>query len=447
MDRMARFKRGQDIDQPFLLPPSVRDWLPEDHLAWFVFDAVQSLDIDELTERYRVSGKGELPYEPRMMLRLLIYAYATGVFSSRKIARQLQENVAFRVLAANQMPAHRTICRFRERHIDQFGDLFAQVVRLAAESGLAKIGTLAIDGSKLKANASRRKAMSYGRLKDREKELKKEIAAILKMATDTDADEDVEFGPDFRGDELPEELAGREKRLAKIRAAKERLERRKADEARAEDERKRKEAEDEGREPPKERPNIRKHPKGKPKPKDQENFTDPDSRILKASIGFEQCYNVQAAADGRSRIVVAAAVSSNGSDAGQLVPMVEAAMENTNRPANLVLADAGYAREADLVKLQEAEIDAYVAVGREGQNSSQALERRPATRAMQQKLNTKRGRARYRKRKHIVEPVFGWVKNVLGFRSFSLRGLAKVSGEWELVCLALNLKRMQTLQG
>jgi transposase len=447
MYRMARFKRGQDIDQPFLLPPSVRDWLPEDHLAWFVFDAVQSLDIDELSDRYRVSGKGELPYEPRMMLRILIYAYATGVFSSRKIAKQLEDSVAFRVLAANQMPAHRTICRFRERHIDQFGDLFAQVVRLAAEAGLAKIGTLAVDGSKLKANASKRKAMSYGRLKDREAELKKEIAAILKMATDTDAEEDVEFGPDFRGDELPEELASREKRLAKIQAAKERLERRKAEEARAEDERKRKEAEDEGRKPPRERPGGRKHPKGQPKPKDQENFTDTDSRIMIASTGFEQCYNVQAAADGDSRLVVAAAVSSNASDAGQLVPMVEAAMENTDRPVNVVLADAGYGKEAELVKLQEAEIDAYVAIGREGQASKRTLERRPAAEAMQRKLNTKRGRARYRKRKHIVEPVFGWVKNVLGFRSFSLRGLTKVSGEWELVCLALNLRRMQALQG
>jgi transposase len=202
---MARFKRGLDINQGLLLPPSLLDWLPEDHLAWFVRDAVQSLDVDPLPDRYRVSGKGELPYDPRLMLRVLIYAYSTGTFSSRKIALQLQENIAYRVLAENQMPGHRTICRFRQRHLDQFSDLFVQVVRLAVESGLAKVGTLAIDGSKIKANASKHKALSYDRMNKEEERLRREIQAIMKLATDTDEAEDVEFGPDFRGDELPEE--------------------------------------------------------------------------------------------------------------------------------------------------------------------------------------------------------------------------------------------------
>ncbi len=442
---MARFKRGLDINQGLLLPPSLVDWLPEDHLAWFVRDAVQSLDADALLDHYRVSGKGELPYDPRMMLRVLIYAYSTGTFSSRKIARQLEENVAYRVLAENQMPKHRTISRFRQVHLDQFSDLFVQVVRLAAESGLAKVGTLAIDGSKVKANASKHKAMSYDRMNKEEERLKREIQAITKMAADVDEAEDAEFGPDFRGDELPEELARRETRLKTIQEAKERLERRKAEEARETDAMRKQKAEEEGREPPKERPDRRKHPKGQPKPKDQENFTDPDSRIMKTSKGFQQSFNAQVAVDGKSQLVVATKVTDCSADTEELIPMVELAMANTEQPVDRVLADAGYRSEENFVALENAGIDGYVPIGRQEKSMPTVKDDSPATGRMQRKLRTKRGRARYRKRKHLVESPFGWVKNVLGFRDFSLRGLRKVQGEWNLVCLALNLRRMRGL--
>ncbi len=442
---MARFKKGWDLDQGLLLPPSLREWLPEDHLAWFIQDAVESLDLDPFLDRYRMSGKGELPYDPRMMLRVLIYAYSIGVFSSRKIAAQLQENVAFRMLARNQMPGHRSVCRFRERHIDQFSELFVRVVRIAAEAGLVKIGKLAIDGSKLKANASKHKSMSYDRMKKEEARLKREIAAILKLAADADAEDDTEFGPDFRGDELPEELRRRETRLQRIQEAKERLEKRKAEEAREADEKKKAKAAKEGREPPKERPELRKHPKGQPKPKDQESFTDPDSRIMKSSKGFEQSYNAHIAADGESRLIVGAAVTNCAGDNDQLQPLVLAAMQNTGQVVNRVLADAGYRSEDNFVALEAAQIDGYVAIGREA-NSPPKIEDLPATHRMLRKLKTKRGRQRYRERKHLAEPVFGWLKNVLGFRAFSMRGIRKVTGEFELVSLALNLRRMRTLK-
>ena len=442
---MARFKKGMDLDQGLLLPPSLRDWLPKDHLAWFVADAVNSLDIDELLDRYRICGKGELPYDPRMMLRVLIYGYSTGVTSSRKIAKQLEENVAFRVLAGNQMPSHRTICRFRERHLEEFKSLFAQVVRLAAESGLTKIGKLAIDGSKLKANASKHKAMSYQRMKEEEARLKKEIEAILRMASEKDAAEDVEFGPDFRGDELPEELRRRETRLQAIQAAKERLERRKKEEAERDDEKKRARAEREGRKPPKDRPKARKHPKGQPKPKDQENFTDPESRIMKTSAGFQQCYNVQIAVEGKSRLIVGAAITNCAADAGQLLPMIENVRKTTGERVVQVLADAGYRSEENLEGLEQAGIDGYVALGREGRRRKPCRLGQPATARMHRKLSTEPGRRRYRERKHLAEPVFGWIKNVLGFRQFGLRSMQKVAGEFHLLAMALNLRRMKGL--
>ena len=440
---MTRFKRGLDLNQGLLLPPSLRDWLPEDHLAWFIQDAVESLDLDALSDRYRMCGKGELPYSPRMMLRVLIYSYCTGTFSSRKIAAQLEDSVAFRVLAGNQMPGHRTICRFRERHIDQFSELFVQVVRLAVEAGVAKMGTLAIDGTKVKASASKHKAMSYDRMQKEEERLKREIRAIVQRAAEVDQEEDVEFGPDFRGDELPEELARRETRLKRIQEAKERLERRKAEEARQADEKQARKAKAEGREPPKERPGKRKYPKGQPKPKDQENFTDPDSRIMKDSKGYEQSFNAQAAVESKSQLIVATEVTNCAADVDALVPMIEQASTNIEQPVEKALADAGYRSEENFAVLEKAGIDGYVSIGRESKKRKKSD--LPATTRMRKKLATQQGRDRYRKRKHIVEPVFGWLKNVLGFRAFSLRGLPKVNGEWNLVCLALNLRRMKTL--
>jgi len=411
--------------------------LPEGHLAWFVVETVEQLNIDSLLAKYRVSGKGELAYHPRLMLSLLIYAYCTGTFSSRKIAAQIEDSVAFRVIAAGTSPSHRTICRFREENLDEFQGIFVQVVQLAKEAGLVKMGTVAIDGSKLKANASKHKAMSYERMIVEEKRLREEIAKLTRAARDLDKLEDESFGPDFRGDELPAELSRRETRRQAILAAKKRLEERKAAEAEA----KRAEAAECGEpEQPKGDPVL-------PKPRDQENFTDPDSRIMPtAGKSFQQSFNAQIVVDAEQQIIVGNLVSQAVKDQGLLAPVLTATFEATQELPKRLLADAGYHDESSLALLPQLGIDGYVAFGREGKTTTRnPSASSPNARAMKRKLATKRGRARYKKRKGLVEPVFGWVKRVLGFREFSLRGLRKVAGEWNLVCMALNLRRMATM--
>ena len=428
-------------DQGLLLPSDMRDWLPEGHLAHHVSDLVDGLDMTAFYAPYEGDGRRKSPYEPRMMLKVLIYGYATGVFSSRGIARKLEEDVAFRVLAAGNFPSHRTICEFRRRHLADFKRLFVEVVRLAAETGVANFGKLSIDGTKVRANASKRKAMSYSRMIEEEKRLQGEIEALVSRARETDAAEDARFGEDFRGDELPEELSRREDRLAAIRAAKDRLEarQREVDDAR-------------GR-----KPGMKRNPKGgrpykreygEPEEKAQDNFTDPQSRIMKTSAdGFQQCYNAQVAVEGQNQLIVAVEVCSNASDQGRLVPLVQE-VETTHgeRPAT-VLADAGYCNEADLAKLQALGVDGHVALGREGRRQVAVdAEKHPAKAAMAEKLATEAGRAQYAQRKWLAEAPIGWIKEALGFRRFSLRGLNKVQGEWDLVCLALNVKRLQGLQ-
>jgi hypothetical protein len=300
------------------------------------------------------------------------------------------------------------------------------------------MGTLAIDGTKVKANASKHKAMSYGRMKEEEQRLRKEIKALVKAADDADALEDEEFGPNFRGDEIPEELKRRESRLQVIREAKKRLEARKREEDAEKIEAEQKRDKNTTKRGPR-----RKHPLGKPKDTDQENFTDPDSRIMKAGSGaFEQSYNAQTAVDSDNQIIVAAGVTQCAADSGELLPMLDGAMQNTDETPGRLLADAGYRSEDVLAELEDREIDAYVALGRQAKNDREIDPEKPATRNMQRKLHTKRGRKRYAARKHVVEPPFGWIKRCMGFRSFSLRGLEKVTGEWSLVCLAMNLKRM-----
>ena len=283
---MGSFRKQEDRRQGFLLPPSPSDWLPDNHLAWFVIDAVEQLDIDHMLAKYRSGGKGEQAYPPRMMLALLIYSYCTGVFASRKVAAQIEDSVAFRVIAAGLSPSHRTICRFREENLDEFQLLFVQVVQLAKEAGLVKMGTVAIDGSKVKANASKHKAMSYDRMLMEEKRLRSEIRKLTQAARDQDDIDDKDFGPDFRGDELPSELASRKTRLQTIQAAKKRLEARKAAEAAA-----KQDAEGDGEAPANE---PAKSERVRPKPRDQENFTDPDSRIMPmAGKAFQQSYNAR----------------------------------------------------------------------------------------------------------------------------------------------------------
>jgi transposase len=417
-----------DPQQLLLLPPSLQDWLPEGHLAYFVSDAVEQLDLKVFEREYRAEGSGNVAFHPRLMLKLLIYGYATGVFSSRRIATHIEENIAFRVLAAGQSPSHRTIARFRKDHLDRFAGVFLQVVQLASEAGLTSLGTVAVDGTKVKANASKHKAMSYARMREEEARLKAEIATIIKAAESQDTLEDDKFGPDFRGDELPAELKRRQDRVAKIREAKARLE-----------ERKKAEAEDRGDDP--------EGPKGKPEPTDQINFTDEQSRIMKTSSGaFEQCYNAQAAVDGDSMVIVAAEVTHAATDFGQLIPMVEATIESVGTDPSLVLADAGYRSEETFVELERRDIKALIAVGRERKSQRVSTGAgKPATKRMRSRLTSKTGRKRYSLRKQIVEPVFGWLKQALGFRRFSMRGHRATSAEWKLVCAAVNLRRMSRL--
>jgi len=426
-------------EQSLLLPPSPRDWLPEGHLAYFLSDTVDALDLKAFYEPYEGDGRRNSPYDPRMMVKLLLYGYATGVFSSRKIAKKLHEDVAFRVLAGENFPAHRTLAEFRQRHLPAFQALFVQLLEVAREAGLVQMGTVAVDGTKVKASASKRKAMSYGRMKQDQERLKSEIAELTSRAARVDAEEDAQYGPDNAGDELPEELQRREQRLGKIQEAIERLRSRQAAEDRAAG-RKEISAGAEAEEGKKRREF------GEPPEKRQDNFTDPESRIMKTSSGFEQCYNGQLAVDSESRLILAAKVTPSAADHDELLPVLEEVRANVGQFPQAVLADAGYRSEENLQRLEASAIDAYVALGREGKKSVVKNEaKHPATQRMKQKLETPEGRKRYSKRKSIVEPVNGWIKSVLGFRQFSLRGLKKVSGEWTLVCLALNLRQMSPL--
>lgn len=291
--------RPYSPDQELLLPPSLNEWLSEGHLAYFVSDVVEELDLSAFYARYDGSGRRNSPFDPRMMLKVLIYAYATGVFSSRKIARKLEEDVAFRVLAAGNFPRHRTICDFRKQHLDAFRAVFVQVVHIAREAELVTLGTLAIDGTKVRANASKHKAMSYGRMREEKDRLSKEVDELCGQARRVDESEDQQFGPDQRGDELPEELQHRQARLGKIRAAKEKLE---ADQ-KSRDEAKGRHPDDDRRSPRGGRNFKRDY--GVPEGKKQSNFTDPQSRIMKTSDGFQQCYNGQLSVDGKFQIIVA----------------------------------------------------------------------------------------------------------------------------------------------
>ena len=440
---MQGYFRPYRPDQQLLLPPSLHDWLPEGHLLYFISDTVDQLDLSEIANRYRAGGQGNVAYHPALMCKLLLYGYATGVFSSRRIAQACETDVAFRVLAAGDAPSHRTLARFRQEHVAAFQALFVQVVQIAEASGLVSLGTLVVDGSKVRANASKHKAMSYERMQKEERRLRREITALTARATDVDAAEDDEFGPDVRGDELPAELTRREDRLRAIRDAKRRLEARKREEAApqiAAEQQADAERAERG-EPKCGRPRTR--PRGKPRPKDQENFTDPDSRIMKTGQGFQQCYNAQIAVDGDDRIIVATAVTQSASDTESLLPMVEAASTNTTREPGELLADAGYKSEANFTALESRGLRACIPLGREAGHPRRPIApARVATRRMARHMTGKRARARYRRRKHIGEPPFGWIKSVLGFQQFLLRGVAAVRGEWDLVCMAVNLRRM-----
>lgn len=431
-----------DPQQQMLLPPALQEWLPEGHLAYYISDTVDSLDLSAFHARYSDGGSRNQPYNPAMMLKVLVYGYATGVFSSRKLARRLHEDVAFRVLAAGNFPAHRTICDFRAGHLKELSDLFIEVVKLARECGLVKLGTIAVDGTKIKANASRHKAMSYERMHKTELELKAQIDALLAKAKAADHAERSE--PDL---DIPAEITRREDRLAVIQAARARLEARQ----RAADAARGRSADDEnppsgGGEKPTKKSRF-KYKFGEPKPKAQENFTDPESRIMKrAGGGFDYCYNGQLAVDDTAHIIIAAELTNSGADSGQLPRVLDAAKQSAGADPRQVVADAGYRSEAVFETLREHPAEIIVALGREGKKEVEIdPKKRPLSALMAEKFKHATTQDAYRRRKWLSEPPNGWIKHVLGFRQFSLRGIEKAQAEWKLVCAALNLRRMAKL--
>ena len=429
-------------DQMLLLPESLQEWLPEGHLAHFISDAVDGLDLGAFHARYDKDGPRNQPFHPAMMVKVLVYGYASGVFSSRKMARKLHEDVAFRVLAARNFPAHRTIRDFRAFHLEELSELFVQVVRLAHEMGLVKLGTIAVDATKVKANASRHKAMSYGHMLKAEAELKAQIEALLNKARAADEAEKNE--PEL---DIPAEIERRQDRLDAIAAARTRLEQRQRD---ADLERGR--SDDDDHKPRgqdgKPKPGGRyKRPFGVPQDKDQDNFTDPDSRIMqRAGGGFDPAYNGQTAVDDTAHIIVAAELINNASDVRELPTMLQAVKSALGAYPEQTLADAGY-RSEEVFEVLAGRTDLVVAIGREGKSHRPINEASlPLTAAMVTKIKTQDARAAYRRRKWLAEPPNGWIKNVLGFRQFSMRGLHRVQAEWKLVCMALNLRRMATMQ-
>jgi len=428
---MAKTYRPYSPDQMFLLPPSLRDWIPENHLVYFVSDVIDNLDLAAIESVYEKEDRGYPPYHPHMMTKVLVYAYCIGVYSSRKIQKHLVEDVAFRVLAAGNQPDFRTIADFRKIHHKALEGLFQQVLRLAMKAGAIKLGRVALDGSKVKANASKHKAMSYGRMKQEERALKKEVRKLLAQAEAADDEEDTRYGKDKSGDELPEELSRRETRLQRIREAKRALE---------------EEAREEAKEDGKDEEEAQ---QAKPEDKAQYNFSDPESRIMKGPDGFLQAFNTQVAVESVSQLIVGQTVTQEPNDKQQVEPMVAVIEQQAGQKPKELLADSGYCSENNLEYLERNKIDAYVATARQKHREEQASCKRgplpkAATRVdrMTRKLQTKSGAQVYAARKSIVEPVFGQIKHARGFRQFLMRGIEKAKAEWALVCATHNILKL-----
>ena len=447
------------INQTLMFPPTLHDWLPEGHLARFLVDVVSALDLSAIYKSYQEKdGRGQAAYAPEMMVRVLLYGYATGVYSSRKIRTRTFEDVAFRYLSGDQHPDHATIAEFRKRHLDALSGLFTQALLLCSEAGLVKLGHVAIDGTKIKANASKHKAMSYKRMNETEARLKQEIDALLATAEKTDAEEDAQHGKDRHGDELPVELQRRESRLRKIGEAKGALEqeaKEKAAQQCAETEQKLAEREeDEQRTGKKKRgrkPEAPDPEQAKPDDTAQRNFTDPESRIMPdgANKGsFVQGYNAQIAVDSVSQVIVAAEVTQETNDKMQLIPMIAQIVTNLEQKPQKVSADTGYFSKANVTDESVKDVDLYVATGRDKHDGAVETIGDPSPpdaspkEAMRHKLRTAAGRAVYKMRKAIVEPVFGQIKEQRGFRRFRLRGKQNVRREWRLVCAVSNLLKL-----
>ncbi|MBU1674142.1 IS1182 family transposase [Patescibacteria group bacterium] len=437
---MSKTFRPWDVDQMWMLPPTVHELVPAGHLAHLIRDTVrESLDLSEILGAYD-EERGYPPYHPAMMTCLLLYAYCQGIYSSRRIARACQERVDFMAVTALQRPDFRTVSDFRKRHLSALGDLFGQVLALCQRAGLVRLGHVALDGTRVKANASKHKAMSYGRMKSAEARLSAEVQRWFAEAARSDTREDREHGADRSGDEMPAWVADKQQRLQRIREARAALE------AQA-----RTEAESPGPPGGSRSGRGRQTPPGVPPEDAQRNFTDPESRIMKTKDGFIQGYNAQAAVDAESQVIVARGLTAVGTDVGQLGSLVRQIRQNTGRQARELSADAGYCSEENLKELNRRHIRAYVATGRQKHGVSSATGRQtklgPRTMAMRTRLRCGGYRSRYRLRKQTVEPVFGQIKQARGFRQFLLRGVEKVGREWDLICTAHNLLKWAAAVG
>ena len=436
--------RAWDPDQSELFPPAYRDLVPANHLVHFVRKVVvEDLDLSAIYLKYD-NPKGQPPYDPRLMVALLLYACCRGIYSSRRIEIACEERLDFRALVGKERPDHTTICQFREDHWDAISELFVQVLQLCRDAGMAKLGHVSLDGTKIAADASKHSAMSYKRMKDAEPDLAKKVEEWKAKSEATDASEDEEHGKGQRGDEVPEHVKSAARKLAKVRAGRARLEKEAKEKAeRIAAERAAKEAEtgekSRGREP--------KALDGVPDDKAQTNFTDPESRIMKTKDGYEQAYNAQAAVDAADQVITAADVCAQQNDNAQFVPMLDQIEANTGSKPAQVSADAGYCSEENLAALDTRKIDGYVATGRQKHGVASATggeekKKGPLATAMREKLRTGGWESPYRLRKQTVEPVFGQIKEARGFRGFLHRGLRKVRAEWRLVCTAHNLLKL-----
>lgn len=434
---MSKVFRPWKTDEVWLLPPSVADFVPAGHAAHLIRDLVsEELELSGIMAAY-TEVKGYPPYHPAMMVALLLYAYRSGIYSSRRIARGCEERLDFQAVTALNQPDFRTISEFRRRHLEALAGLFVQVLAICRKAGLAGLGHVAVDGTKIKANASKHKAMSYARMVEAEAELAREVAGWLARAQAEDAAEDAEHGSTRRGDEPPDWMRDKQARLARIRSAKAELEAeaRQAEAARPP--------------PPRDSDGAPKsrlgrpptHPPGQPKPKTQRNFTDPDSRIMKGREGFVQAYNAQAAVDADAQIIVAHRLTNNGSDQDALLPLIDAVQDNTGDMPDEVSADNGFCSEANLAGLVGRTVRGYVAAGRASKPGGGKKGGR-LVQAMRARLRQGGHRSRYRMRKYVVEPVFGHIKQARNFRRFLLRGIDKVRGEWALICTAHNLAKL-----
>lgn len=436
-----------DRHQLSLLPPSIEEWLPDQHLARFVVEICEALDLSEIYDQYGSSGPP--PYDPQMLLGLLFYGYSTGVFSSRKIEAATYDSVAFRYLSGNHHPDHDTIATFRQRFLSQIEGLFVEILLIARSMGFVKVGKVNIDGTKVGANASKHSAMSYAHIDRLEKQFVAEISRLLEMAQAADQED--------QGLDIPAEIQRREDRLAKLREAKEVLEERakaRYEQEKAEYEAKMKLRQQKEKESGKKvRGKKPTPPEEGPRPKDQYNFTDPQSRIMKTADGFDQCYNAQAAVT-EEMLIVGAYANAHCNDKEELLPVLDSISTELGK-VDTAAADTGYFSQDNVKGAWERKIEPYIAVGRQGHNQwlDQYLARQQAEQAppdprgsakvqMSQKLKAETGQAIYRLRKMTVEPVFGIIKEVMGFRRFSLRGEQAINGEWLLVCSAFNLKRL-----